>query len=417
MRTRSRNDTHQNAPLVEKRVGSNGTVLVQNHYADSTGYNWVGQRKTCEDTVTSGWPKILRQQIVLNPIKVVTETRKPGFGVISYPGTPFQDPTSITGDFSPYFEREAYWVGQDLEDPIDRLYDIALVKTLAKVNQAGMNSMETYKDLGSTIGMLRRPLQGCVEMLSKMTKHYNRHLKKTAVSATKAASNTWLEYRYGWKPLAMDVETIIDAAHNVRAKYDKRHLVARSTVPYQTSDAFDVEVSDAWTCPGTSGMHGTLIVEINGKVSAGVVYDLKSQTTIDHLNRTLGARPQDVPAGLWECIPYSFVADWFLNVGDWLRAVTPDPSVTLIGNWVTKVVDIERKVVNLNVYKDSWYFPRVTAQVGGGSMTKTIYHRVVNQSVPSHPVPTLKPLTLVRSLDGIGLTLQKVIVGLTRFRH
>jgi hypothetical protein len=50
---------------------------------------------------------------------------------------------------------------------------------------------------------------------------------------------------------------------------------------------------------------------------------------------------------LWEFLPYSFVADWFVNAGDWLAAVVPKAKVKRLAEWTTyhKTSDLERKLV------------------------------------------------------------------------
>jgi hypothetical protein len=34
----------------------------------------------------------------------------------------------------------------------------------------------------------------------------------------------------------------------------------------------------------------------------------------------------------WELIPYSFVVDWFLNIGDFIGSLTPSPGYTQLGS-------------------------------------------------------------------------------------
>jgi hypothetical protein len=37
----------------------------------------------------------------------------------------------------------------------------------------------------------------------------------------------------------------------------------------------------------------------------------------------------------WELIPFSFVADWFVNIGPYVRAITPKVGVHSLGSWTT----------------------------------------------------------------------------------
>jgi hypothetical protein len=48
-----------------------------------------------------------------------------------------------------------------------------------------------------------------------------------------------------------------------------------------------------------------------------------------------GLHLSNLPSSIWEAIPFSFVADWVINLGDWIRAVTPKAGVKILATGVT----------------------------------------------------------------------------------
>lgn len=132
----------------------------------------------------------------------------------------------------------------------------------------------------------------------------------------KDAPNHWLEYSYGWVPLVQDVhdalefnsnnEPIVHLAKRVRQrrKFVRISGVSRGNVYWTTTTDF-------------TQVH---------RVSVGA--DIKIA------NPTLGFLTQfDIsnPASLaWDLMPYSFVVDWFIPVGDWLRMQQARVGVTFV---------------------------------------------------------------------------------------
>jgi len=282
-------------------------------------------------------------------------------------------------------------------------------------------SLETLKDLDTTVKMLRRPFQGSVDLVGRMLRYNKRHLGKTTRSALKASSNAWLEYRYGWQPLLMDAETIISAAHKIRGKLDKRRLVARASVKKAFVTSSGGYVTGGLSCPGVDRIDGITKIESDLAVSAGVVYDLASQTTIDQLQQTMGSRASDLPANIWECVPYSFVIDWFANVGEWIQAITPNPAVTIKGNWATstwhkKRVDSNLSIVSSVVLADGKpYLSK--ASLHDRCLVQSSVQRLVNLSMPSTPVVMKRPLSPLHSVDGAALLSNRIGGLLSGLRH
>jgi hypothetical protein len=298
--------------------------------------------------------------------------------------------------------------------------ETCLVQAYAKMNQASMSSLETLKDLDQTVGMLRRPFRGSIELVGRIIKSRNKHSGKSARSAAQALQGAWLEHRYGWKPLLMDCDNIITFSQKKREKLERRRLVSRAGASRSFNDVLNltVPVPGHPAPPGVTSVSGTTLYQKTVRVGCGVFYDVVNRSTSDDLLKLLGARPNDLPVGIWECIPYSFVVDWFVNVSDWLNAVTPNPSVSVRGNWTTSVVEAVDTTQGVKVYSYVGTAPAssYTTSVPGSIRRSGSVTRRVNRPMPSHPSVINKPLSLLHSLDGVCLLGQKVLSALGKLK-
>jgi hypothetical protein len=121
---------------------------------------------------------------------------------------------------------------------------------------------------------------------------------------SKRMANEWLEFTYGWKPLASDIFGIAD--ESVRYTLNRiKHVRARK------SEAL----------PGGKGTIGFSDIAgipceyvVNGKMSTTI--DIRYECPAFDLARWSSLNPASIA---WELMPYSFVVDWFVDVGGYLR--------------------------------------------------------------------------------------------------
>lgn len=127
--------------------------------------------------------------------------------------------------------------------------------------------------------------------------------------ATRDLGALWLEYSYGWKPL---VEDIHDAAEVLSAPLDPQWIQESN------SELFSRMYSD-FVDQGVNGHAATFRNEVMLKVFArvgGVV-----AMTNPNLQAYKNAGLTNPLAWVWELIPFSFVADWFGSVGDFIESL------------------------------------------------------------------------------------------------
>jgi len=383
--------------------------------------NFVGKVSTIEDRVHPNFEKLSAQgQIIIDGVLLEREERTFASGDITYfhLGAFF----NMTGDVAHFLEFH-----EPVVPPIrtgESMAATVITKAYAEMKKSTINTGEILADLDNTIGMFKEPYKSARVLACKIIASKKRRLRaaKTAKQVARAGSDAWLEYRYGWQPILMDCESI---GKEVKARADASNAVRKRKVS-RAGAAENRSGSKAWSSEGVPykswGTSGLATTKVSVRCSAGVLYDQTVNTALKSLDKTLGVRPSDLPATFWETVPYSFVVDWFVNVGDWIQAITPVPGIDVRGSWLTTVSETTRKVTGtmLSCGKTPRQLeedPRDHGGSFGSSERKTLrYERVSNPSVPITPVWTGKPMSLLHSVDSIAL-LQKPLMALFKEIH
>lgn len=115
------------------------------------------------------------------------------------------------------------------------------------------------------------------------------------------ASNLWLQYKYGWLPLYSDVYNAVNWHYHV---FSERQFKARSRRKVEWKDAL---VSDWFGSIPTLRTHEQkCLIIIEAGIANSDAYNLSRITSLNPLSIA------------WELVPFSFVADWFVDIGGYL---------------------------------------------------------------------------------------------------
>jgi len=119
--------------------------------------------------------------------------------------------------------------------------------------------------------------------------------------------STWLEIRYAWRPLVKDVWDLSEAIRTFdkpRAQVIRASIKKLGTIGCSQPDWFQVD-----------GM-------AQRRLSVKAVITELLQSPEEHLGLN---NPSEV---FWELVPLSFVADWFIPIGNYIRARSVIQNVT-----------------------------------------------------------------------------------------
>lgn len=190
----------------------------------------------------------------------------------------------------------------------------AYLGAIAKAN-GGFDLAEDLATGGQTVDMISKRIRTLAEAAKQLKRGnpfaFAKTLNLSSMSRRSAAAiknspnalaNHWLEYTYGWKPLVQDVYDGLQMYRDGIAK--EGHIVRGSKGHGRVRPS-----------PGLTG----------GKISErGAGYRGSYLATVGNPTAfTLNQLGLLNPASLaWNLLPYSFVVDWFLPVGDVFTALT-----------------------------------------------------------------------------------------------
>jgi hypothetical protein len=180
-------------------------------------------------------------------------------------------------------------------------------------------------------------------------------------------ANAWLELQYGWLPLLKDAKS----AAEMLAKQLEFPLVATYRVKRRKAVPLSA-VSSAFT--GSAGYR-----ETRGQLIARV-----SEGNVAQLVGLL-----DPASVAWELLPWSFVADWFMPIGDYLSARSFVNSIT--GEFVTTKTTRTEFAYSCLKTVNSPPIKELLTQPGSHYSTRVEVNRSVSTSLQV-PFPSFKTL-------------------------
>lgn len=410
-RTRSTNTLSPTQRVTYVHTDQYGNV--GNPYTYGSGQSYTGTNDSISDENHPGYLKKRNQgELVLGSLVLQKYSREMSQADFNYGPYLTWGTEHCWGDFAAWVEGRLTdpfsWVTNDLA----RMKSVALAKAYANVNSSTLCTAEYLKEAGETLQMLKHPFRSSHELLRKIYRKGRRgSSKRTAAASAKAMSDSWLEYRYGWQPILLDMSAIMKLVSEASKRMRVR-LVSRASQNFKSELSKVHEVSGG--LPRANAATVTARHERDVRVAAGVIYEVQPHTAPEQIMATLGLRARDLPPSLWNLIPFSFVVDWFVNVEDWLQAVMPVPQVSYLANWVTTVDNVTTDITNIRTLVTLGPSPPTPAANfygnGGTSLVKTcLVTRDLNQSIASHPVLTFQPLSIRRQIDAISLASRPVV--------
>lgn len=148
--------------------------------------------------------------------------------------------------------------------------------------------------------------------------------KRTIRDTTGVASDSWLAWQYGVRPLISDLQGAVEEYWKVRAVAPviRRYKLGASND--ERAGATLVTASPPQTITTTATQKASIVCYAEFQDSAQA-WD-QSADRLGLTNPALLA---------WELIPYSFVIDWFINVGEFLEASGSFTGLERLGIHVT----------------------------------------------------------------------------------
>lgn len=180
--------------------------------------------------------------------------------------------------------------------PADRSYNQCLDNLYGQM-RGNLDLSVGLAEAGKTYSMIKKATTLAKYVLGFHPKHWAKH---------------WLEYKFGWYPLVMD---IYGTAKEVAYRAPKlQRYKARATVLDRITRT-------------TKGVNITTVnaTTFSQRTEIGLVYE-PSSSTMTNLSRFSSLNPASI---IWELTPFSFIFDYVCNVGGALRSL--ESSLVLTG--------------------------------------------------------------------------------------
>jgi hypothetical protein len=301
-----------------------------------------------------------------------------------------------------------------------------LARAYEKVGQPDASLGLALAQFGQSVNLLRNAAERVVNAcnwIKKMQKanapilYQNRKYKhgiilyfgkpQKQVSALKAgkdllrsATNNWLEYSFGLCPSIadfQDAQSIVERemAQCILAQSKHARVVDTKNVSCMTtnSEFSNFSFMSYWK----------KTVQIQESYSAGVYYTLMNHVPMLYKH---GLDPMNLPAIIWDAVPWSFVVDWFFHMSSWLNRIAMQDNIVYANNFVTHQRDV------LSVYRSTDTSKSGTSLGACTSMfqehSKKMERRTDFQPV-INPQFTVAKFGFNRTCNALSLTIQQAL--------
>lgn len=230
--------------------------------------------------------------------------------------------TGPTSDYAPaaygskFFEATGVGKGMDFNTR-QRLNTELMLKVGARRASLGESLAESHKTanhLAKTVSDLARAaLAARKGRWGDVARHLG--VPKKPNQVTKNLSERWLEYQYGWKPLMSDIHD----QYKLFTEQIRKPQIMKSV--RNLADHYDH--IDTW------GRFGREEYEEEAQYRAKVFYRVED-SALSRFHQIGLINPAEIA---WALMPYSFVIDWFVPVGNVLEAMTSSFGTTFIGGY------------------------------------------------------------------------------------
>jgi hypothetical protein len=186
--------------------------------------------------------------------------------------------------------------GGSTKDPIDDDRDACYNQALSRLNdkvRGGLDLAITLAESGSTKRMIRS--------VGKIISHARRI---RSLGSTRDIANGWLQWQYGWRQLMQDVFNAADESQRIVTSRLQR-VRGTAVKPISTSYSYKTDLYGfRWNLDGRKEGSNKCMINL---VLFTPDFDLARWTSLNPVSIA------------WELVPYSFVVDWFIDIGSCLR--------------------------------------------------------------------------------------------------
>jgi len=294
---------------------------------------------------------------------------------------------------------------------LDSEYAKAVTKLYSKISKSQADILVSIGELHKSIGTLNRAIRSVLWLLKKALKARVAFQRKFISLAQLA--DVYLECRYGLRPLVYEIKGAIEAI-DAYGKNERARLVVNSSI-------------SGTPTTGSVGLNYTRSIPL---LTSGKLYTMYGYEDTPEALITCGAVLQfenpcanvvdvlgfdEVLEALLELTPFSFIANWFFNLTEYVSSWTPDIGIEVLGTYGT-VREVTRRKLVLNYAKVADEYSALDHETNlNGGITWTETSRVRRYANPVKPklprvrinLDGLKVLDLIAIFGGLATDLRR----------
>lgn len=273
-----------------------------------------------------------------------------------------------------------------------RRNDIELSVALAESRKTITHLAKTAVDIFKLYRAIKSGDLKAVRRILKIPKNAKGNSKLVkAFNASKVPAQRWLEMRYAWQPLLGDVNGAITTI----LKPSRQQMTFRATGNYAEDINYTVDQNS------TNPIRHEIHVATGRRISKCIVhYAVTDPAAV--LIAEMGINPL---LAIWEVVPWSFVIDWFTNIGDFLETIDVGIGKEFISGTETQYNRLYR-VSKLPIQRLSFPVSPMNPQ-GGHSSAESHFMCVKRTTLSTWPkigAYIKNPLSTNHVLDAIALS-------------
>lgn len=275
---------------------------------------------------------------------------------------------------------------------VEPIQDAALSRAWSNVSLNSAYALvqigEAEKTVFSFISLFKR----FIKVLKSIKRLDARALKHEFTA--KELADRYMELRYALRPLLYDFQGTVKAL-NYEVQEQAARLTFRGWKYYVDGCSEQSEAGNGYAGIGTNGPRTVIISK-----KADVVYDVRAGvlTQLETLSKLPVWGFTEPLQSAWELVPFSFIIDWFINVGDTIGAFAPIFGLKPLASWTvctrtqTRTLNVIGTTAELPTNSDTWRCLTHVNNWTGGELGELI---ITKQRFPN-PSRTLLPSLEIR---------------------
>lgn len=262
----------------------------------------------------------------------------------------------------------------------------AIVKALSRLKEQSVNLAVAFAERAETTELLVGTLHGLAKAARSLRQGNLAGVMKglglrgsTKMPRGQNFHQKWLELQYGWQPLYSDVFGAVQALH-AADQNDKQRYAATVKAQVQNNGS----INRSGTHESQPTVKCTSAVQWMEGASVSLSYYLRNPLIASLASLGI-TNPIEV---LWERVPFSFVVDWFLPIGNYLSSMDAAYGFDFRGGSCTRIY---RQTLLGRLGDGSPYAGSYPAGTYGTVNSRSVtMNRKVYEDSPLPRIPSLK---------------------------